>query len=85
VRSRPKAGQADLVAAWLGTYQLLTEGVRDTQRWVKVGDRVSVPIDLAMPSADTIALAATQIVAMADLEGQPWFGSAGVRGPIGDE
>jgi hypothetical protein len=43
------------------------------------------PNMMPMPSADTIATAATQIIAMADLEGQPWFGSAGVRGPTEDE
>jgi hypothetical protein len=83
VRSRPKAGQADLVAAWLGTYALLVEGVRETPVPHVSGERH--PLMMPMPSADTLAQAATQIMAMADLEGQPWFGSAGVRGPISDE
>lgn len=64
---RLRPGQADLVAAWLGTFELLVEGCRESR--------------LPMPPVEALASAATAIINLADLTGAPWFGQAGVGVP----
>ena len=73
LRRGRKHGQAQLVSAWLGTYQLLRDGLGDTQMYIQKGEG-EVMIPIAGPSPDVLANAATQILTMADLDEQPWFG-----------
>ena len=71
VRARPThRSQAELVSAWLGTYALLLEGLREDLGMAARDVTTGVP---GLPSPDAIAGATTEIMSMADLE-QPWMG-----------